>query len=97
MIAAERNLAAANARIGVAVSDYYPKISLSGLLGFESLSSGQLFKNASFQPQAAAGLRWRLFDFGKVDSEVEQAKSAEADAARAAAGSYRALGGGWTA
>jgi NodT family efflux transporter outer membrane factor (OMF) lipoprotein len=80
VIAAERNLAAANARIGVAVSDYYPKISLSGLLGFESLSSGQLLKNASFQPQAAAGLRWRLFDFGKVDSEVEAAKGAEAEA-----------------
>jgi len=80
VIAAERTLAAANARIGVAVSDYYPKISLSGLLGFESLSSGQLLKNASFQPQAAAGLRWRLFDFGKVDAEVEQAKGAEAEA-----------------
>jgi len=80
VIAAERTLAAANARIGVAVSDYYPKVSLSGLLGFESLSSGQLLKNASFQPQAAAGLRWRLFDFGKVDAEVDQAKGAEAEA-----------------
>ena len=80
VIAAERTLAAANARIGVAVSDYYPKISLSGLLGFESLSAGQLLKNASFQPQAAAGLRWRLFDFGKVDAEVDQAKGAEAEA-----------------
>jgi len=80
VIAAERTLAAANARIGVALSDYYPKISLSGLLGFESLSSGQLFKNASFQPQAAAGLRWRLFDFGKVDAEVAQARGAQAEA-----------------
>src|SRR6201999_758499 len=35
VIAAERRLAASNARIGEAISDYYPKISLSGLLGFE--------------------------------------------------------------
>ena len=80
LIAAERNLAAANAKIGVALSEYYPKLSLSGLFGFESLSSGTLLKQSSFQPQAAAGLRWRLFDFGRVDAEVEQAKGAEAEA-----------------
>lgn len=80
IIAAERRLAASNARIGVAVSEYYPKISLSGLLGFESLSSGRLFSAESFQPEATAGLRWRLFDFGRVDAEVAQANSANAQA-----------------
>ncbi len=80
VIAAERRLAAANARIGVAVSEYYPKVSLSALLGFESLSSGRLWRAESFQPAATAGLRWRLFDFGKVDAEVAQANSADAQA-----------------
>lgn len=80
IIAAERRLAASNARIGVAVSEYYPKISLSGLLGFESLNSGRLLSAESFQPEAAAGLRWRLFDFGRVDAEVAQANSANAQA-----------------
>jgi NodT family efflux transporter outer membrane factor (OMF) lipoprotein len=75
VIVAERKLAASNAAIGVAVSDYYPKLSLSGLLGFESLSSGRLISESAFQPQAVAGLRWRLFDFGKVDAEVNQAKA----------------------
>jgi NodT family efflux transporter outer membrane factor (OMF) lipoprotein len=80
IIAAERRLAASNARIGVAVSEYYPKVSLSALLGFESLSSGRLFSAESFQPEATAGLRWRLFDFGRVDAEVAQANSANAQA-----------------
>ena len=80
IIAAERHLAASNARIGVAVAEYYPKVSLSALLGFESLNSGQLFNAASFQPEATAGLRWRLFDFGRVDAEVAQANSANAQA-----------------
>jgi NodT family efflux transporter outer membrane factor (OMF) lipoprotein len=80
VIAAERQLAASNARIGEAISEYYPKISISGLLGFESLSPGDLFKAATFQPEALAGLRWRLFDFGKVDAEVARARGAKAEA-----------------
>ena len=80
VIAAERRLASTNAQIGVAIADYYPKISLSGLLGFESLNAGSLFKAATFQPEATAGLRWRLFDFGKVDSEVANARGAYAEA-----------------
>ena len=44
LIVAERRLAAANARIGAAISEYYPKVSLSGLLGnATSVSSSQLF------------------------------------------------------
>jgi len=80
VVAAERQVAAATARIGVAISDYYPKISLSGLLGFESMTAGDLFKATTFQPVGVAGLRWRLFDFGKVDAEVGEAKGATAAA-----------------
>lgn len=80
VIAAERRLASANAKIGAAIADYYPKLSLSGLLGFESLEGGRLFQAATFQPSAVAGLRWRLFDFGKVDAEVAAAKGADAEA-----------------
>ena len=80
IIAAERRVAASNARIGQALAEYYPKISLSGLLGNESISPGNLFLAKTFQPTAAAGLRWRLFDFGRVDAEVKQAKGANAEA-----------------
>ena len=80
VIAAERRLAASSARIGVAVAEYYPKVSLAALLGFESLNGNAMFSSASFQPSAAAGLRWRLFDFGRVDAEVAQAKGANGEA-----------------
>jgi NodT family efflux transporter outer membrane factor (OMF) lipoprotein len=80
VIAAERLLAASNERIGVAISDYYPKVSLSGILGFDSITTNGLFRNRSFQPLGTAGLRWRIFDFGKVDAEVAQAKGGYAEA-----------------
>jgi NodT family efflux transporter outer membrane factor (OMF) lipoprotein len=79
IIAAERRLAAANERIGAAISDYYPKFSLSGALGFETISN-HLFSNQAFQPVGGGAIRWRLFDFGKIDAEVAQATGSNAEA-----------------
>ena len=80
IIAAERRLAASNEGIGVAISDYYPKISLSGALGFDSVNGGTLFNGKAFQPIGTGALRWRLFDFGKVEAEVAQSRGAYAEA-----------------
>ncbi|HEY4083718.1 MAG TPA: efflux transporter outer membrane subunit [Burkholderiaceae bacterium] len=79
VIAAERQLAASQARIGVATAEYYPHLTLGGVIGSESLH-GSLFSAAAFQPQAFLGLHWRLFDFGRVDAEVAQARGARAQA-----------------
>ncbi|WP_070106157.1 efflux transporter outer membrane subunit [Burkholderia plantarii] len=80
MIAAERHLAATSEAIGAAISDYYPKISLSGALGFDSITGSHLFSAKTFQPVGTGALQWRLFDFGKVDAEVRQARGANAEA-----------------
>lgn len=81
LIVAERRLAASNARIGMAMSEYYPKFSLSALVGSATaVSSGNLFSNGANQWASVLGLRWRLFDFGRVSAQIEQAKGAEAEA-----------------
>jgi NodT family efflux transporter outer membrane factor (OMF) lipoprotein len=80
IIAAERRVAASNARIGQSIAEYYPKVSLSGVLGSAALAPGHLFTSSGFQPVGVAGLRWRLFDFGRVNAEVKQARGANAEA-----------------
>jgi NodT family efflux transporter outer membrane factor (OMF) lipoprotein len=80
VVAAERTLAAASAHIGQALSEFYPKVSIGGLVGSESTSASGLFTSATFQPEAVAGLRWRLFDFGRVGAEVSLAKAEHAQA-----------------
>ncbi|WP_105635272.1 efflux transporter outer membrane subunit [Cronobacter dublinensis] len=81
LIVAERKLAASNARIGVAVSEFYPKFSLSGLLGSAtSVSDDRLFSGGATQYAGVLGLRWRLFDFGRINAQIDQAKGQEAEA-----------------
>ena len=80
VIAAERRLAASTARIGVAFADYYPRLSLSGLVGVAGLGTGRLFTGGAVQASGGGLLRWRLFDFGRVDAEVAGARGRQAEA-----------------
>ena len=80
IIAAERTVAASNARIGQALAEYYPKLSISGIVGSQAVAPAHLFEQQGFQPVSVVGLRWRLFDFGRVASEVQQARGANAEA-----------------
>lgn len=80
IIAAERTLAASNARIGAALAEYYPKFSLSGLLGSATTAAGSLFSGNATQASGFLGLRWRLFDFGRVDAEIKAARGRNAEA-----------------
>jgi NodT family efflux transporter outer membrane factor (OMF) lipoprotein len=80
LIVAERRLAASNARIGVAIAEYYPKLSLSGLIGgATAVSAGNLFTSGASQAAGVLGLRWRLFDFGRINAQIDQAKGQEAE------------------
>lgn len=80
LIVAERRLAASNAQIGAAMGEYYPKLSLSGLVGSATtVSGGNLFTGGASQAAGVLGLRWRLFDFGRINAQIEQAKGQEAE------------------
>ena len=80
LIVAERRLASANARIGVAMSEYYPKFSLGALLGTATtISGGNLFTSGANQALGVLGLRWRLFDFGRVDAQIVAARGQEVE------------------
>jgi multidrug efflux system outer membrane protein len=73
--AAEQNLIAANADIGVAKAAYFPTLSLSGLLGGQSTQLSSLFSGPnsawSFIPQ----LSQPIFTAGRLRSSVRLAEA----------------------
>lgn len=80
LIVAERRLAASNAHIGVALAEYYPKLTLSGLIGSATaVSAGNLFSGGASQAAGVLGLRWRLFDFARINAQIDQARGQEAE------------------
>jgi NodT family efflux transporter outer membrane factor (OMF) lipoprotein len=77
---AERQIVAANARIGVAVADYYPKFSLTGDFGLDSNRLSPLFDIDSRFFIIYPTMQWKLFDAGHTKAEVEEQKELYAQA-----------------
>jgi multidrug efflux system outer membrane protein len=75
ILAAEQNLVAANANIGVAKAEYFPRISLSGFLGGQSTQLSSLFSGPhsawSFVPQVSQP----IFAAGRLKSGVRLAQA----------------------
>src|SRR6201991_118974 len=79
---AERELAAANARIGVAKADYFPHISLGGFIGFLAGRSNDFGGADSRAWSIAPSISWSGLNVQRVRSGVKGAE-ARADEARA--------------
>ncbi|WP_348263737.1 efflux transporter outer membrane subunit [Telmatobacter sp. DSM 110680] len=72
--AAERRAAAANAQIGIAISAFYPSVTLGGGGGFESTNVGTLIQGPSALWSLGAQATELLFDAGRRHALTDQAK-----------------------
>lgn len=73
---AERLLAAANARIGVAKAAFFPVVRLTGLAGFESLDVDSLFNWGSRAWSIGPSITLPLFQGGRNRSNLKRAHAA---------------------
>ena len=74
---AERQLAAATANVGVATAELFPRVSMSGFLGFTAGRGSQLGAAAANAWGVAPSISWAAFDLGSVRARL---RGAEADA-----------------
>jgi len=80
IMAAEQALIAANARIGVAKSLYYPSISLTGALGIATVHSDKIFNDDSGTWSIGGDLLAPIFTFGNIEGQVMTAEAVQREA-----------------
>jgi len=75
--AAERRLAAQTARVGVATADLFPRVTVTGFVGFLSGDLSSLGGDASRLWSVAPAVSWPALDFGgaKARLRVQEARS----------------------
>lgn len=76
--AAERRLAAATARVGVATADLFPRVSLRGFIGFLSGDFRGLVDGDNKAWSLTPSVSWAAFDMGSVRARL-RASEAQAD------------------
>lgn len=81
--AAERSLAGATARVGVAVGDLFPKVTLTGEVGYFAPTFGEFGTSEARFFSFGPSISWAAFDLGRVRARIGSAK-ALTDAALAA-------------
>jgi len=78
--AAERNLAAQTARIGVAEAAKFPRLNLMGIIGIGGTSLDALTDLDNLVTLGAPMLQWNVLNFGRANARVGQAEGARDEA-----------------
>ena len=67
---AERQLAAATATVGVATADLFPRVTINGSIGLQSIEPGNLFEYASRYYSIGPSISLPIFDGGRRRAQV---------------------------
>jgi len=77
---AERQIAAATARIGVATADLFPKFTLTGSMGFQSNALKSMLNSNNFIWSFGPSISWNLFSGGRVLANIQVQNEQEQEA-----------------
>lgn len=72
---AERDLAAATARIGVAVADLFPRVTFNGSIGYVATDADNLGDTGTSTRIIGPGISWAALDLGSVRARIAGARA----------------------
>jgi NodT family efflux transporter outer membrane factor (OMF) lipoprotein len=68
--AAERQVAAQSARVGVATSELYPHIAITGTVGYSAEEFSKLFTNPAFMGNVGPSFQWNVLNYGRLLNNI---------------------------
>jgi outer membrane protein, multidrug efflux system len=77
---AEREIASATARVGVATADLFPKFSITGTAGLESISTSDFLAGASRMWSVGPSMTWPIFEAGRIRANIAAQNAREEQA-----------------
>ena len=75
VLEAELLMRAASSKIGAVYADYFPRVTLTGNLGFAASDINKLYARDSLFGSMGPSISWNVFNSGLTESIVEQAKA----------------------
>ena len=72
---AERRLAASTARVGVAMGDLFPKVTLVGDVGYFAPTFGDFGQSEARSFSVGPSISWAAFDLGRVRARISSSKA----------------------
>lgn len=73
--AAERNVAASTALVGVAISNLFPKVTFTGSFGYAAAEPADFGSSGSRSYSIGPGITWAAFDLGRVRAQIAGARA----------------------
>jgi NodT family efflux transporter outer membrane factor (OMF) lipoprotein len=67
---AERQAAAQCAQIGVAESDFYPHIAITGTIGYSAQEFKDVFRSSAFNGTVGPSFQWNVLNYGRILNNV---------------------------
>lgn len=67
---AERQAAAQSARIGIAASEFYPRIAITGTISLDAEQFSDVFSGSSLAGRVGPGFQWNILNYGRIANSV---------------------------
>ena len=67
---AERQAAAQSARIGIAASEFYPRIGITGMISLDAEQFSEVFSGSSLAGRVGPGFQWNILNYGRITNSV---------------------------
>jgi len=67
---AERQVAAQSAQIGIAEADFYPRLGVTGFIGYAASDLRKVFDSSSFIGFILPTLQWNILNYGRIVNNV---------------------------